>query len=88
MEKLMLFINSKFQAFTQHFFHKSQSTLQKLQHHFLNFSGGESEAQTQETAAHGLSSRIVTDPGTKADVLCHSPMLILCFVRLSLYIFK
>lgn len=70
------------------FLHKCQSTLQKGQHHYLNFSGGETEAQREEETACRLPSRLLADPGTKADLLSPSPVLALRLVRLSLHILK
>lgn len=70
------------------FLHKSQSTLQKGQHHYLNFAAGETEARSKEATAHRLPSRLVADPGTDADLLSPRPVLALYLVRLHLHILK
>lgn len=69
------------------FLHKSKSILQKGEHH-LNGSAGETEARREEANECRLPSRLVADPGTKADLLSPSSVVALCLVRLPLHNLK
>lgn len=87
-KKLMLFINSKFQALTQYSFSINLKALCKNDNIIILTSQVVKVRHREETTACRLSSKIVADPGAEADLLCHSPVLTLCFVRLSLHILK
>lgn len=63
------------------FLHKSKSTLQKG-------SAGETEARREEANECRLPSRLVADPGTKADLLSPSSVVALFLVRLPLHNLK
>lgn len=69
------------------FLHKSKSTLQKGERH-LNRSGGETEARREKANACRLPSRLMADPGTKADHPSPSSVLALCLVKLPLHTVK